>query len=144
MVRLALVVAAVVGMLLSRRNDLKRWRIMGMEAAIIVREDSLKPHITKGRALSVYRRANSQKGIARKSSERGLTAKVAAVKDRGDGGHFDHRRYSSTREIHELLIEKRKTRGYLHNAHAHGNGRTNLFPVVHVEPEQEPPGKQGE
>lgn len=48
------VAVAVAGTLWSRRNDLKRWRIIGMEAAIIVREDSLNPQMTNGRALSVY------------------------------------------------------------------------------------------
>ena len=110
---------------------------MGMDAAIIVREDSMKPQIIKGRALSVY----SESGwldISRKKGnvERGLTAEVPAVEDWGYGGHFDYRRDPGTGALCQWpLTETRETGAYSHNAHAHGNGRTNFFSVVHVESE---------
>jgi hypothetical protein len=39
---------------------------------------------------------------------------------------------------------KRGIEGSSQNTHAHGNSRTNLFSIVHVEPEQEPPGEESE
>jgi hypothetical protein len=100
MVMVALVVVAVAGTSLSRRNDLKRCRIMGMDAAITVREDSLKPQMIKGRALSVYREGG-RLGISRENEwgEEGLTAEVPAVEDWGDGGHFHYRRDPGTGEV---------------------------------------------
>ena len=37
----------------SRLKDLKRWRMIGREAATIVRVGSVKPHMTRGRELSI-------------------------------------------------------------------------------------------
>lgn len=45
-------VAAVLGLSRSSRRDTKRWRMTGMEAAMMVTEGSTKPQITRGRALS--------------------------------------------------------------------------------------------
>ena len=38
----------------SRLKDLKRCRMIGRDAATIVRVGSMKPHITRGRELSVF------------------------------------------------------------------------------------------
>jgi hypothetical protein len=53
---IAVVVVVELARSLSRRNDLKRWRIVGREAAIITRAGSMKPQITRGRELSASRR----------------------------------------------------------------------------------------
>ena len=75
----------------------------------------------------------------------GLTAEIVSVED-GDGGHLDDAGDAGARQ--RALVLRRRWRdghdGHVQDTHAHGDSHANLFPVIHVEPEQESPGQQGE